>query len=33
MTQLIVTHDLEFAEDIADDILRVQPLDQRQNKQ
>ena len=32
MTQLIVTHDLEFAEDIADDILRVQPLDQRQNK-
>ena len=32
MTQLIVTHELEFAEDIADDILRVQPLDQRQNK-
>ena len=32
MTQLIVTHDLEFAEDIADDILRVQPLGQRQNK-
>lgn len=29
MTQLIVTHDLEFAEEIADDILKVQPLDQR----
>lgn len=29
MTQLIVTHDLKFAEEIADDILKVQPLDQR----
>lgn len=32
MTQLVVTHDLEFAQDIADDILKVQPLDQRENK-
>ncbi|WP_076461184.1 amino acid ABC transporter ATP-binding protein [Limosilactobacillus caccae] len=29
MTQLIVTHDLDFAEDVADDILKVKPLDQQ----
>ncbi len=26
MTQIIVTHDIDFAEEIADDILRVKPL-------
>lgn len=29
MTQLIVTHDLEFAQDVADDILKVKPIDQQ----
>lgn len=31
VTQLVVTHDLDFAEEIADDILRVNPIDQNQN--
>lgn len=29
MTQLVVTHDLDFAQDIADDILKVKPIDQQ----
>ncbi|MBD8085991.1 amino acid ABC transporter ATP-binding protein [Limosilactobacillus urinaemulieris] len=28
VTQLVVTHDLDFAEEIADDLLKVNPLDQ-----
>lgn len=28
ITQLVVTHDLDFAEEIADDLLKVNPLDQ-----
>ncbi|MBU3829346.1 MAG: amino acid ABC transporter ATP-binding protein [Candidatus Limosilactobacillus merdavium] len=31
VTQLVVTHDLDFAEEIADDLLKVNPIDQRQN--
>lgn len=31
VTQLVVTHDLDFAEEIADDLLKVNPLDQGQN--
>lgn len=31
VTQLVVTHDLDFAEEIADDLLKVNPLDQRQD--
>ena len=29
MTQLVVTHDMDFAEKIADKILKVQALDAR----
>ena len=28
VTQLVVTHDLDFAEEIADDLMKVNPLDQ-----
>lgn len=31
VTQLVVTHDLDFAEEIADDLLKVNPLDQGQD--
>lgn len=31
VTQLVVTHDLDFAKEIADDLLKVNPLDQKQN--
>lgn len=31
VTQLVVTHDLDFAEKIADDLLKVNPLDQGQD--
>ena len=31
VTQLVVTHDLDFAEEIADDLLKVNPLDQSQD--
>lgn len=31
VTQLVVTHDLDFAEEIADDLLNVNPLDQGQD--
>lgn len=31
VTQLVVTHDLDFAEEIADDLLEVNPLDQGQD--
>lgn len=30
MTQLVVTHDMEFAKEIADQVLQVQPLSERQ---
>lgn len=31
VTQLVVTHDFDFAEEIADDLLKVNPIDQNQN--
>ncbi len=31
VTQLVVTHDLDFAEEIADDLVKVNPLDQGQD--
>ena len=31
VTQLVVTHDLDFAEEIANDLLKVNPLDQGQD--
>ena len=31
VTQLVVTHELDFAEEIADDLLKVNPLDQGQD--
>lgn len=31
VTQLVVTHDLDFAEEIDDDLLKVNPLDQGQD--
>ena len=31
VTQLVVTHDLDFAEEITDDLLKVNPLDQGQD--
>lgn len=31
VTQLVVTHDLDFAEEIADDLLKVNPLDKGQD--
>ncbi|MCI1974807.1 MAG: amino acid ABC transporter ATP-binding protein [Limosilactobacillus sp.] len=31
VTQLVVTHDLDFAEEIADDLLKVNPIDQNQD--
>ena len=31
VTQFVVTHDLDFAEEIADDLLKVNPLDQSQD--
>lgn len=31
VTQLVVTHDLDFTEEIADDLLKVNPLDQSQD--
>ena len=32
MTQLVVTHDFDFADTIADDILKVQALDKAVNQ-
>ena len=29
MTQLVVTHDMDFAQKVADDILQVKALDQQ----